>query len=175
MLVGNPIPHRTRSRPESPRTCESHGKVPWHIFQEDEAGSYSAEFDSEHLGPKMSLVVCPPPTAGKGKRLAWISTADEVDRFKPRRVDRSDISVPLAFGPMLFEDCRGVFVFFNLPLRLKAARPFEAKFDSADSGEARSNGYFSHLRSYFGSAFFPYFPSRISCRSESAARCSIWS
>lgn len=73
-------------------------KETWHVLQEREARSYSAN-DPNRLGPEVPLVVSSELLSGRAERLAGKSAGDDIDAASPRRaVERADVIVDLEGG-----------------------------------------------------------------------------
>jgi len=92
------------------------------------------------LPPKpASSTVEPRILPGKGNVLAGKTPADEVDGFRRRTADFSDIFKPLCFRPVLREHGTTKLILLRLPDRVAKPGPFQAKLQATDPGEQRSN------------------------------------
>ena len=61
---------------------ESQSKVPWHVLQERDAGSYFVKHSSD-FRPQVALVVFAELLAGEAERLARVARSDEIHDATP--------------------------------------------------------------------------------------------
>lgn len=62
---------------------ESHSKVPWHVLQDDDAGSHFAK-DPGDIGPEVALILGTALPSGVAERLARVARRDEIHDAAPR-------------------------------------------------------------------------------------------